>query len=155
MQLRLPLFPAGITLISDCLGVYTKDGLVQYIVNGLPVYGHPADDLQSFRFITSNFIHQGLCRKTEVERCFGVSEDSVYRAYKKFMAKGEAGFFGVDGRKGTAYKLTGELRLRIQGRLDKGQSNNSIAKQEGVAESAIRYGLKQGYLKKSPSTIAL
>jgi hypothetical protein len=25
---------------------------------------------------------------------------------------------------------------------------NSIAKQEGVRESAIRYGIKQGYLKK-------
>lgn len=155
MQLRLPLFPAGSTLISDCLGVCTQDDLVQYIVNGLPVYGHPVGDLQAFRFITSNFIHQGLCRKREVERCFGVSEDSVQRAYKKFVAKGDAGFFGLDGRKGTAYKLTGELRLRIQARLDKGQSNNSIAKQEGVAESAIRYGLKQGYLKKSPATTAL
>lgn len=154
MQLKLPLFPFGSTLISDCLGVYTQDTLVQYIVNGLPVYAHPVGDLQAFRFITSNFIHQGLCRKSEVERCFGVSEDSVQRAYKKFVTKGkgDAGFFGGDGRKGTAYKLTGELRLRIQARLDKGQSNNSIAKQEGVAESAIRYGLKQGYLKKSRQT---
>jgi hypothetical protein len=154
MQLKLPLFPAGSTLVSDCLGVYSKEGLVQYIVNGLPVYAHPAGDLQAFRFITSNFIHQGLCSKREVERCFSVSEDSVQRAYKKFVAKGDAAFFGGDGRKGTAYKLTGELRLRIQARLDKGQSNNSIAKQEGVAESAIRYGIKQGYLKKRLLTTA-
>jgi len=148
MQLQLPLFPAGATLISDCLGVYEKEGLVQYIVNGLPVYAHAKDDLKSFRYITSNFIHQGLCRKTEVQRCFHVSEDSVQRAYKKFVDKGEVGFFGDDARKGTAYKITGDRRLRIQAKLDKGQSVNSIAKQEGVRESAIRYGVKQGYLKK-------
>jgi transposase-like protein len=35
--------------------------------------------------------------------------------------------------------------MRIQSKLDKGKSVNSIAKEEGVAESAIRYGLKQGY----------
>ncbi len=89
MQLQLPLFPSGSKLISDCLGVYEKDGLVQYIVNGLPVYGHSRDDLKAFRYITSNFIHQGLCRKTEVERCFHVSEDSVQRAYKKRMCLNE------------------------------------------------------------------
>ena len=148
MQLQLPLFPSGCTLISDCLGVYEIQGLVQYIVNGLPVYAHPKDDLKAFRYITSNFIHQGLCRKTEVERCFHVSEDSVQRAYKKFVDKGEEGFFGHDARKGTAHKITGDCRLRIQAKLDKGQSVNSIAKQEGVRESAIRYGVKQGYLKK-------
>jgi hypothetical protein len=148
MQLQLPLFPSGCTLISACLGVYEKEGMVQYIVNGLPVYAHPKDDLKAFRYITSNFIHQGLCRKTEVERCFHVSEDSVQRSYKKFVVKGEEGFFGHDARKGTAHKITGDCRLRIQAKLDKGQSVNSIAKQEGVRESAIRYGVKQGYLKK-------
>lgn len=153
MQLQLPLFPSGCTLISDCLGVYEKDGLIQYIVNGLPVYTHPKDDLKAFRYITSNFIHQGLCRKTEVQRCFHVSEDSVQRACKKFVDKGEAGFFGADARKGTAHKITGDCRLRIQSKLDKGQSVNSIAKQEGVRESAIRYGIKQGYLKKSSAPL--
>lgn len=115
------------------------------------MYAHPKDDLKAFRYITSNFIHQGLCRKTEVQRCFHVSEDSVQRAYKNFVEKDEAGFFGDDARKGTAYKITGDCRLRIQNKLDKGQSVNSIAKQEGVRESAIRYGTKQGYLKKGNS----
>lgn len=148
MQLQLPLFPASATLISDCLGVYEKEGLVQYIVNGLPVYAHPKGDLNAFRYIISNFIHQKLCRKTEVQRCFHVSEDSVQRAYKKFVEQGEDGFFGADARKGKAHKITGEKRAAIQSKLDKGQSVNSIAKQEGVRESAIRYGIKEGYLKK-------
>ena len=93
MQLLLPMFPKEAKLISESLGVYEHEGLIQYIVNGLPVYCHSKEDRNAFRFITSNFIHQGLCRKVDVERAFGVSEDTVGRSYKKFVTKGEAGFF--------------------------------------------------------------
>ena len=149
MQLLLPIYPQSTKMIGDQLGVFKKDGIVHYLHNGMPVYSHSVESINSFRFITSNFIHQGRCRKVDVERCFGVSEDSVSRAYKRFKEKGEAGFFGNDARKGKAHKLTGELRIRIQSKLDKGQSNYSIAKEVRVTESAIRYGIKQGYLKKS------
>ncbi len=149
MQLRLPIFPAETRLISSCVGVYTKEDRVQYIINGLPVYSHEKEDYKSFRFITSNFIAQGLCRKIEVERCFHVSSDSVARWYTKFKEGGEAAFYGEDARKGTPYKIIGSKRERIQKKLNKGQSVNSIAKEELVAESAIRYQIKQGYLKKT------
>ena len=150
MQLTLPIFPTGTRMIGQSLGVYEKDGLVHYIANGLPVYAHGKDDVQAFRFITSNFIDQRLCRKVDVQRCFGVSEDSVSRYYKKFKEEGEAGFFGPNNRHGTCHKITGERRRRIQQMLDKGQSVNSIARKESVAEGSIRYAIKQGYLKKTP-----
>jgi transposase len=150
MQLHLPMFPKDTKMISDCVGTYEDAGLVHYLVNGLPVYAHARDNLNAFRFITSNFIQRGLCRKVDVERCFGVSEDSVSRFYKKFMEKGEDGFFGNSARKGRAHKIVGDRSNRIQSKLDKGQSVNSIAKEEGVRESAIRYQIKQGHLKKSP-----
>jgi hypothetical protein len=105
MKLLLPLFPVGTKLISDILGVYEKEGIVQYIVNGLPVYSHSNKDLNAFRYITSNFIHQGLCRKIDVQRCFHLSEDSVQRAYNKFTKEGVDAFFSEDGRKGKAYKI--------------------------------------------------
>jgi len=149
MQLSLPIFPIEAKLVNDHVGVYEHDGLVQYIVNGLPVYCHSKDDLNAFRFITSNFIHQRLCRKVDIERCFCISEDSVSRAYKKFVTQGEAGFFGDDARHGHAHKIIGVLKQRIQSKLDKGQSVNSIAKEEGVRESTIRYSISQGYLKKN------
>ena len=149
MQLRLPIFPKEAQLINNHLGVYEHDGLIQYLLNGLPVYCHSKDDLNAFRFITSNFIHQGLCRKVEVERFFGVSADAVHRYHQKYIKKGEAGFFGEDARCGKAHKIIGKCRQRIQAKLDKGQSVNSIAKEEGVRESAIRYGVQQGYLKKN------
>ena len=149
MQLQLPLYPKEARLVNDHLGVYEHDDVVQYIVNGLPVYCHTKEDINAFRFITSNFIHQRICRKVDIERFFGVSEDSVFRYYKKFIEKGEAGFFWDDARHGTAHKIIGEKRLRIQKKLDKGQSVNSIAKEEGIRESAIRYAVKQGSLKKT------
>jgi hypothetical protein len=148
MQLLLPIFPSEATLLNANVGVYEREGIVQYLVNGLPVYSHAKDDNDAFRFITSNFISQGLCRKVDVERAFGVSEDSVSRAYNKYLKKGEAGFFGPDARHGKAHKITGARRERIQSKLDKGQSAYSIAKEEGIGESSIRYGIKQGYLKK-------
>lgn len=137
-------------MVSSCVGVYEREGLVQYIVNGLPVYSHPSGDHNSFRFITSNFVEQGLCRKTEVERCFDVTPDSVARWHKKFVKEGADGFFGHDARQGKAHKIVGERKQRIQNKLDKGQSVNSIAKEEGLRESAIRYAVQAGHLKKSP-----
>ncbi|MBI9063853.1 MAG: hypothetical protein JEZ14_17860 [Marinilabiliaceae bacterium] len=125
-----------------------KDGFIQYIVNGMPIYCHAEEDLNAFCFITSNFIEQGLCRKVDIKNFFNVSEDSVYRYHKKFKEHGEEGFFGDDARKGKAHKLVGERRCCIQRKLDKHQSVNSIAKEEGVSESAIRYAIKQGHLKK-------
>ena len=149
MQLHLPLFPKETTFISDCLGVYEKEGLVQYILNGLPAYSHPVHDYNSFRFITSNFIAQGNCLKSEVERCFQVSPESVTKWHKKFVASGGDAFFGNDARKGgKAHKIIGDVRLRIQSKLDTGQSVNSIAKEEGLRESAIRYAIGAGHLKK-------
>ena len=47
MQLQLPIFPAGTHMISDRLGFYVKDDMVQYIINGLPAYAHGKSDHQS------------------------------------------------------------------------------------------------------------
>ncbi len=67
MQLHLPIFPKEARHINDHVGVYEKDGLVQYIVNGAPVYCHAIDDINAFRFITSKFVHQGICRKVGIK----------------------------------------------------------------------------------------
>lgn len=149
MQLQLPYFPEGAEMLSSCVGVQRKESLVHYILNGLPFYCHGVDDLPAFRFITSNLIARGLCKKVEVQRLFCVSEDSVHRNFLKFKQGGEAAFFGKDARKGNCHKIVGEIRERIQRKLDLGQSVLSIAKEEGVQEGSIRYQIKMGYLKKN------
>jgi transposase len=149
MQLCLPIYPSKTKMISSCLGVYEDDGIVQYIANGLPIYGHGSEDLQSFRFITSNFINQGLCKATEVARCFGISADTVTRYLSKLRREGEAAFFSEEKRKGYCHKIRGKVLTSIQKKLDQDQSVNSIAKAEGLSEGSIRYAIKQGYLKKN------
>lgn len=149
MQLQLPIFPTECKMISSTAGVYESDGIIQYIVNGLPVYAHGKEDLQAFRFFTSNLIHQGLCKQSEVVRCFRISEDSVGRHLRKFRKEGEEAFFSPQNRHGHCHKIRGEVVQLIQKKLDNDQSVNSIAKQEKLTEGAIRYAIKQGYLKKS------
>jgi hypothetical protein len=150
MQLLLPIYPSEATMISDCVGFYTKERIVQYIINGMPAYAHSVDDLNGFRFITSNLIKQGLCSRSDIQRSFHVSEDSVRRYYNKFEKDGPTAFYGIAARKGSkSHKIVGARVERIQKKLDKGQSVLSIAKEEGVAEGAIRYQINQGTLKKS------
>lgn len=148
MQLRLPLFPAETRMISDCVGVYAKESIVQYIINGLPAYSHDSEDLNEFKFITSTLIKQRLSSKAEIERAFHISESFVQRYYNKFLKYGSKAFFAEKHTKGTPHKIVGEKHARIQSKLDKGQSVNSIAKEEKVRESAIRYHIQQGSLKK-------
>ena len=149
MQLQLPLFPIESKLISSCVGVYEQDGLVQYIVNGLPVFSHAKDDLQAFKYITSTLIKQKLCKMVEVEKTFGVSTDLVQRSVKKLLQEGEAGFFSPENRHGRSHKIIGSLKDRIQKELDQNKSVNSIAKGNKLSEGSIRYAIKQGHLKKN------
>ena len=114
MQLHLPIFRKKAWLINDHTGVYEKDRIIQYIVSGIPIYSHSKNDIYTFRFITSNFFSQDLCRNVDIERFFYISEDSVYRFYKKFIEQGEQGYFGNDARKGKAHEITSERRLKIQ-----------------------------------------
>ena len=148
MQLRLPIFPKDTKLISACLGVYEREDIVQYLINGLPSYCHSKDDLNAFRFITSNYIELGLCSQAEVQRCFQVSLDSVRRWHRKYKQRGKAAFFGEENRRGKSYKILGERKERIQKALLAGKSVNSIAKKEGISEGSIRYQIKTGKLKK-------
>jgi transposase len=149
MQLQLPIFSRETKLISACVGYYTKDGIVQYIVNGLPVFAHGEEDLNSFRYIVSNFIDQGLCKRVEVQRAFHVSDDSIYRYCKLYKEKGADGFFGERApSKRRSHKVIGVTSEKIQKELNAGRSVNSIAKEFGISEGTIRYQIQQGYLKK-------
>jgi transposase len=149
MQLLLPIFPVDTKLITPSLGVYKHEDIVYYLHCGAPIFSHIAEDILSFRYITSKFILQKLCRKIEICECFGVSYDSVNRYVNKLEAKGDSEFFIKDNnRHGYAHKLLPEVIERIQKMLSEGKSNTSIARKEGLSEGTIRYAIKTGKLKK-------
>jgi len=147
-QLLLPLFTTDTKMITPTLGVREFDGTVHYIHVGMPIFSHLAGDLNMFRFISSNLILQGLCSNQDIVDAFNVSVDSVSRWKKKFSEQGEKTFFAEDARHGRSHKLLPDVLNRIQIELDKGRSNYSIAKQEGISEGSIRYAIGLGRLKK-------
>jgi len=148
MELLLPIFPKDTILITSTIGVFEQDNFIFYLQSGLPIYSHPKESLDHFRFFTAKLVTLGRCRQVDIVRAFGVSADSVARSVKLYREKGELGFFGPDGRKGKAHKMLPERKVRIQKSLDKGLSVNSIAKKEKISEGTIRYWIKKGELKK-------
>jgi hypothetical protein len=145
----LPVYPVGTEMISSNLGVGRKDGLVIYFHGGMPIYSHLESDYRSFRFITSKFILQGLCRKVDISDCFHVTYDSVKRYVRRLEECGDSGFFTNDKRNGgSRYKLLPEVIDRMQRYLDDGKSNSEIARLEHVTEGAVRYSIRTGVLKK-------
>ena len=54
--IQLPIFPASSTAITSDLAFEQRDGQVYYFNGHLPVFTHPADDIASFRFFTSQLI---------------------------------------------------------------------------------------------------
>lgn len=147
-QLLLPIFPIDTRMITPTLGVREVDGSVYYLHSGMPIFSHEQNDLHKFRYITSNLLMQGLCKNVDIVRTFHVSTDSVRRWKKKLIEQGESAFFSKDKRHGHSHKLLPHVLIRIQSKLNKGQSVNSIAKQEGISEGSIRYGVKTGKLEK-------
>jgi hypothetical protein len=148
MQLLLPIFPNETHLITASLGVFRLDGMVFYLHCGVPIFTHSEEDIDSFRYITSNLILRGLCRKIEICKVFGVSYDSVNRYVNKLKKNGDKSFFTDETRHGHAYKLLPSVLEKAQKAIDAGKSNCSVARELNVSEGALRYALKTGKLKK-------
>lgn len=147
--LQIPIYPVGSKNISACLAVNVRGETIEYIANGLNVFSHHKEDYNQFRFVTCNFIEQGLCRQVDVQRCFGISESNVKKYLTKYRTHGPSIFYEEKSvRRSCSHKILNERKERIQQKLNEGQSINSIAKQERISEGAIRYQIKQGALKK-------
>ncbi len=71
-QMLLPLFSEGVLLITPTLGVKKQADQVVYYHSGAPLYSHKPEELHRFRFIASNFLLQGLCKGTDIQRVFHV-----------------------------------------------------------------------------------
>ena len=102
-QIQLPLFPPGVTPITQVLAFSKEDGRVTYFNGSMPVFAHDEDDLASFRMITAQFYVNGNATQAEIMRAFGVSKISLKRAVKRYrevlfptLFRGTTGIFGTD-----------------------------------------------------------
>ncbi|MFQ3578921.1 MAG: hypothetical protein SNJ71_02115 [Bacteroidales bacterium] len=148
MQLQLPFFPENTQMLSDTWGVFQKDSMVYYLHNGSPVYIHAKDDLNNFRFITANLINVHACSATQLSNVFKVNKINFERYVRRLREGGTDAFFKAEDNRGKCYKMLSDKLIKAQELLDKGYSQQKTAKEIGVSESAIRYHIKSGNLKK-------
>ena len=147
-QLQLPIFSAGITLITNELGFACRDGTVTYFTGQLPVFRHAADDLRTFRMIISQFVVNGNARQCEVARAFGIPLVTVKRAVRRYREQGPAGFYAPRrGRRGPAV-LTPEVVEELEGRLDAGMEPAQAARALGLKPDTVAKAMRAGRLGK-------
>src|SRR5258707_4843715 len=129
-QLQLPIFPQGLTSITEDLAFQREDGKVVYFHGMMAVFQHDEKDLKSFRLFTSQLIANGTVRQRDIVRAFGVPLATVKRYMQVHRQSGAAGFFQPRRRR-SASVLTPAVKQRAQALLDEGRSVPEVSTEIG------------------------
>ena len=144
-QIQLPLFPAGVTPITQVLAFSKDHGRVTYFNGSMPVFVHEEDDLASFRIITAQFCVNGNATQAEIMRAFGVSKISLKRAVKRYREEGPKGFYQPQKRRGPAV-LTAPVLAEAQQLLDEGLESSEVADRLGIKRDTFSKAVRAGRL---------
>jgi transposase len=144
-QLQLPIFPDGLTLITEDLAFQREAGRVVYFHGLLPVFAHEEKDLKSFRLFTSQLIDNKTVRQRDIVRAFGVPLATVKRYLKLYRQQGAAGFFR-EPRRRSANVLTAAVKQRVQALLDEGKSVPQVSSESGVLGNTLHKAIRAGRL---------
>ena len=147
-QLQLPVFPEGVTQLSNDLGVICRDGRVSYFYGALPVFTHDAKDLKSFRMFTSQLYLDGKVKQSTLVKVFGVSAISIKRAVKLYEKAGAGGFWRPRPTRGPSV-LTVEVLRQAQEQLDGGRSLQEVAAALGVKYDTLSKAARDGRLRET------
>ena len=141
-QLQLPIFPDGVTHITEHLAFMRKDGQVTYFNGQMPVFTHAETDVATFRMITSQFCVSGRVKQSDIIRTFGVTSISVKRSVKTYREKGPKGFYAPRVTRGAAI-LVDDVVCEIEGLLAGGASPAEVAKALGVKLNTIQKAMRE------------
>ena len=155
-QLHLPLFPDGVSHITDQLAFMKKDGQITYFNGHMPVFSHAENDVATFRMITSQFCVSGYVQQTDIIRAFGVTSISVKRSVKTYREKGPKGFYAPRVTRGAAV-LVDTVVAEAEELLADGASDTEVAEKLklklNTLQKAIRAGrVRRPVKKNSPTT---
>ena len=120
-QMQLPIFPEGVTHITSELAFKKTGGRVTYLNGSMPVFAHDADDIRTFRMITSQFCANGNAKQSEMAHAFGITPISVRRGVKLYREQGVRGFYAPRRTRGASV-LTPPVLKHAQQLLDDGLS---------------------------------
>jgi len=144
-QLQLPVFPDGLTTITEDLAFQRKDGKVVYFHGLLPIFHHDEKDLRTFRMFTSQLIANETVRQQDIVQAFGVPLATVKRYMKVHREQGGAGFFRQPRRR-SGNVLTAEVKERAQALLHEGKSVPEVSREIGVAGNTLHKAIQAGRL---------
>ena len=145
-QLQLPMFPEGVTHITNQLAVMKKDGQVTYFNGHMPVFSHDETDIQTFRMITSQFCVTGHVKQSDIIRAFGVTSISVKRSVKIYREKGPKGFYAPRVTRGPAV-LVEAVVSEIEERLAVGATPGEVANTLGLKLNTIQKAMREGRIR--------
>jgi transposase len=146
-QLQLPIFPAGVTEITQVLAFSNEGGRVTYFNGSMPVFVHEQADRASFQMITAQFCVNGNAKQMDIVRAFGVSKISLKRAVKRYREEGPRGFYQPRKRRGPAV-LTAAVLEEAQRLLDEGLEPAEVADRLGVKRDTFSKAVRAGRLHK-------
>jgi|SRR6516162_10275284 len=145
-QLQLPIFPDGVTYITNQLAFKNEDGQVTYFNGIMPVFSHAESDIATFRMITSQFCVTGHVKQSDIIRAFGVTSISVKRSVKIYREKGPKGFYAPRVTRGPAV-LVEDVVSEIEGRLAGGATPAEVAKTLGMKLNTIQKAMREGRIR--------
>ncbi len=143
--MQLPIFPEGMTHITNEIGFIKREGKVTYFNGHLPVFIHDEKDIQTFRMITSQFIATGLARHVDIAKAFGVPLRTVKRYAKLYREKGVKGFYTPRNRRGATI-LTPDVLVQAQRILDEGKELGEASKILGIKTDTLNKAVHAGKL---------
>ena len=146
-QLHLPIFPSGVTYITSELAFEKRDGYITYFNSYMPVFRHLAEDVRSFRMITSQFCVTGSTRQIDIVKAFGVSPVSVKRAVKCYRLEGAKGFFTSNTPKRKPRILTPDVVSHAEKLLREGDSITTVANKLGIKRDTLKKAISQGRVR--------
>jgi hypothetical protein len=146
-QLHLPLFPDGVSHITDQLAFMKKDGQITYFNGHMPVFSHAENDVATFRMITSQFCVSGYVQQTDIIRTFGVTSISVKRSVKTYREKGPKGFYAARVTRGAAV-LVDAVIAEAEELLAGGTSEAEVAEKLGLRLNTLQKAIRAGRVRR-------
>lgn len=144
-QMILPMFSPGVVGITSLVGYENREGTIYYFIGQVPLFSHAAEDIQSFRYITSQMYISGHVTQSELVKAFGVTPISVKRSVKILREKGIAGF-GKRIVSRSARVMDEETLGEIQKMLDESMPVPEIAKALVLKSDTINKAIREGKL---------
>jgi hypothetical protein len=145
-QLHLPMFPAGVTHITNELAFEKRDGKIAYFNGHMQVFVHAEADVATFRMITSQFCEGGYAKQSDIIRAFGVTSISVKRAVKLYRERGTKGFYAPRATRGSAV-LTASVVAEIESLLFEGASLGGVAEKLELKLNTLQKAVSAGRIR--------